>query len=57
VAPSDAAYVGDATNDLEAARRSGARAVAAAWGHLYKPGEPADVVLDDPRDLLTLVVG
>ena len=57
VAPASAAYVGDATNDLEAARRSGARAVAAAWGHLYKPGEPADVVLEDPRDLVGLVSG
>jgi phosphoglycolate phosphatase-like HAD superfamily hydrolase len=41
VTPSDAAYVGDAPNDLEAARRSGALAVAAAWGHEYRPGEPA----------------
>jgi HAD superfamily hydrolase (TIGR01509 family) len=50
----EAAYVGDAPNDLEAARRSGALAVAAAWGHLYRADEPADVVLDRPRDLLRL---
>jgi HAD superfamily hydrolase (TIGR01549 family) len=52
---SSAAYVGDAPNDLEAARRSGALAVAAAWGHLYYAREPADVVLDDPRGLLRLI--
>lgn len=55
VDPRAAAYVGDAPNDLEAARRSGALAVAAAWGHLYRPGEPADEVLDHPRALLKLV--
>ena len=56
VAPAAAAYVGDASNDLEAARRSGAVAVAAAWGHLYSPGEPADVVLESPDALLQLLV-
>lgn len=57
VAASSAAYVGDASNDLEAARRSGAQAFAAAWGHLYCPGEPADAVLDRPGDLLALARG
>jgi HAD superfamily hydrolase (TIGR01509 family) len=52
VAPEDAAYVGDSPNDLEAARRSGALAVAAAWGLLYHPDEPADVVLREPSELL-----
>jgi HAD superfamily hydrolase (TIGR01549 family) len=53
---SRAGYVGDAPNDLEAARRSGAAALAASWGHLYRPGEPADVVLEQPADLIPLVV-
>lgn len=52
VAPTAAAYVGDAPNDLEAARRSGGVAMAAAWGHLYRSGEPADEVLESPGDLI-----
>jgi HAD superfamily hydrolase (TIGR01509 family) len=55
VTPSDAAYVGDSPNDLEAARRSGALAVAAAWGDLFRPGEPADAVLTRPAELLDLL--
>jgi HAD superfamily hydrolase (TIGR01509 family) len=55
VEPGAAAYVGDAPNDLEAARRSGALAVAAGWGHLYRPEEPADVVVRTPGDLPSLV--
>jgi phosphoglycolate phosphatase/AHBA synthesis associated protein len=51
----EAAYVGDAPADLEAARRSGALAVAAGWGHLYSPDEPADVVAATPADLVALV--
>jgi HAD superfamily hydrolase (TIGR01549 family) len=55
VAPADAAYVGDAPNDLRAARRSGALALAAAWGHQYQPDEPTDGVLDSPAQLLDYV--
>jgi HAD superfamily hydrolase (TIGR01509 family) len=55
VLTSAAAYIGDAPNDLEAARRSGAMAVAAAWGHQYRPGEHADGVLDEPHDVLALI--
>ena len=55
VATADAAYVGDAPNDLEAARRSRALALAAAWGHQYRPDEPADGVLQRPGDLLAYV--
>jgi HAD superfamily hydrolase (TIGR01549 family) len=51
----DAAYVGDSPRDLEAARRSGALAVAAVWGHEYVPGAPADVVAANPADVLKLV--
>ena len=55
VAPGRAAYVGDAPTDLEAARRSGALAVAAGWGHLFRAEEEdADEVLHDPGDLLRL---
>src|SRR5439155_18363573 len=49
------AYVGDAPYDLEAARRSGAVAVAAAWGHLFRPGLPADLVVQTPADLRDLI--
>ncbi len=53
--PGGAAYVGDSPVDLEAARSSGARAVAAGWGHLYSSDSPADLVLERPEDLLELV--
>lgn len=49
------AYVGDAPGDLEAARRCEACAVAASWGHLYRPEEASDVVLAAPQELLELV--
>jgi HAD superfamily hydrolase (TIGR01549 family) len=55
VRPSAAAYVGDSVRDLQAARRSGALAVAAAWGHEYDASGPADVVAAWPEDLLGLV--
>ncbi|WP_328347663.1 HAD-IA family hydrolase [Streptomyces violaceus] len=50
--PADACvYVGDAPTDLEAARRAGALAAAAGWGHLYNASAPADFVLKTPEDL------
>jgi HAD superfamily hydrolase (TIGR01509 family) len=55
VEPRSAGYVGDSPLDLEAARRSGARAIASAWGHLYVPDAPSDVTVSDPRELLALV--
>jgi HAD superfamily hydrolase (TIGR01509 family) len=55
VPPEASAYIGDAPNDLEAARRSGALAVAAAWGHEYVQGEPADEVIGRPEHLLRLL--
>ena len=51
----DAGYVGDSPLDLEAARRSGARAIASAWGHLYMADAPSDVAVSHPRELLRLV--
>jgi HAD superfamily hydrolase (TIGR01549 family) len=56
VNPSDAAYVGDAPNDLRAARRSGTLALAAGWGHQYQPDEPSDGVLERPADLADYVM-
>jgi HAD superfamily hydrolase (TIGR01509 family) len=53
--PERAAYVGDSARDLEAARRSGAVAVAAAWGHEFDPGVPADAVAETPGDLVPLL--
>ena len=55
VAAASTAYVGDSPNDLEAARRSDALAVAAGWGHQYRADEPSDVVLNQPHDLVTLI--
>lgn len=55
LAPSRAAYVGDSPLDLRAARRSGAVAVAAGWGHQYDPDETANLTAGRPRDLLSLL--
>ena len=55
VAPANAAYVGDSPLDLQAARRSGALAVAAGWGHQYDPRETADHIAGHPRELLSLI--
>src|SRR6266545_7026763 len=55
VAAQAAAYVCDAPIDLEAARRAGALPVAAGWGHLHEKTTPAQVVLSQPADLLSLV--
>ncbi len=52
---SSLAYVGDAPNDLRAARAVGGLAAAAAWGHQYDPAEPADVTLAAPRAALDLL--
>lgn len=53
--PSEVAYVGDSPLDLEAARSSGALAVAAAWGEQFDPANDADVVAGAPGELLSLV--
>jgi HAD superfamily hydrolase (TIGR01509 family) len=55
VPPARAAYVGDSARDLEAARRSGALAVAAAWGHEFDREVVADIVAEQPGDLVTLL--
>jgi len=55
VEPSRAAYVGDSPLDLQAARQSGAVAVAATWGHLYDPTTGADLAAEHPHDVLALI--
>ena len=55
VPPSSVAYIGDAPNDLRAARAVGGLAAAAAWGHQYDAAEPADVTLAAPDEALQLV--
>ena len=57
VAPAETAYVGDADVDLGAARRAGAVAMAAGWGHLYRDDHHADLVLREPGELLAAVAG
>ena len=49
------AYVGDAAVDHEAARRAGAVAIAAGWGHLFPDRHEADSVLREPAELLGLL--
>ena len=55
VAASSLAYIGDAPNDLRAARAVGGLSAAAAWGHQYDPAEPADVTLTAPGAALDLL--
>jgi HAD superfamily hydrolase (TIGR01509 family) len=43
------AYVGDSPLDALVARRAGALAVAAAWGHLHDDGAEVDLLVQDPR--------
>lgn len=55
VLPSAMAYIGDAPNDIGAARAAGSMSVAAAWGHQYDAAIPADVTLVTPGDALALL--
>ncbi len=55
VPASSLAYIGDAPNDLRAARAVGGLAAAAAWGHQYDLAEPADVRLAAPGAALDLL--
>jgi HAD superfamily hydrolase (TIGR01509 family) len=57
VPPGSAAYVGDSPDDMAAARRAGALAVAAGWGELFDPDSTADVVALTPEELLEIVPG
>jgi HAD superfamily hydrolase (TIGR01509 family) len=55
VSASELAYIGDAPNDLRAARAARCLGVAAAWGHQYDPAEPADVTLAAPGVAIDLL--
>lgn len=48
-------YIGDALNDVLAARHAGALAVAGRWGHYFSEDHPADVICDTPGDLVVLL--
>ena len=55
VPPSQCVYVGDDLRDIAAGRAAGMGTIAAGWGYGEAPTDwEADVVLDDPRDLLTI---
>jgi HAD superfamily hydrolase (TIGR01509 family) len=52
LSPAVCAYIGDAPTDLEAARRSGARALAAGWGHLFREETTmGELIVRSPTDL------
>jgi HAD superfamily hydrolase (TIGR01509 family) len=55
VPTSSVVYIGDAPNDMRAARAVGGLAAAAAWGHQYDPAESADVTLAAPGAALDLL--
>ncbi len=55
LSPTDVAYVGDGPADIEVARGCGALAVAASWGYLYRGDHDADVILQSPEQLASLV--
>lgn len=57
IVASSIAYIGDAPNDIGAARAAGSMSVAAAWGHQYDAAIPADVTLATPGDALALLSG
>lgn len=56
VSPQEAAYVGDAPNDMQAATAAGVLAVLAGWGHQYELSIPADLVIADPSGLVHLLL-
>lgn len=55
VTPHEVVYVGDAPSDILAARHAGVTAAVAAWGRLYDPRVPADLVIPAPHALCTLL--
>jgi phosphoglycolate phosphatase len=58
IPPSACVYVGDDERDILAGHAAGMRTVAAGWGYCGRSaptGWQADMVLDAPRDLLTLL--
>jgi HAD superfamily hydrolase (TIGR01509 family) len=55
ISASGIAYIGDAPNDMGAARAAGSMAVAAAWGHQFDAAVPVDITLAAPADALALL--
>lgn len=55
ISPTDLAYIGDSPLDLRAAAAAGSCSVAAAWGHMYREDEPADIVLPEPSGAIDLL--
>ncbi len=57
--PGECVYVGDAENDVLAARRAGMRSVAALYGYIAPEDDPrswrADATIDTPRELLAWI--
>lgn len=57
--PGDCVYVGDAQNDVIAARRAGMRSVVALYGYIPVDDDArawqADAAIDDPRELLAWI--
>ena len=53
----NAAYVGDARNDLRCARAAGSLPVAAGWGHLFEADPEFHVVAREPSELVALLTG
>jgi hypothetical protein len=49
--PDRLVLVGDSPLDPRSAEAAGSFGAAAAWGHMYDPGEPADAVLSAPGQL------
>jgi phosphoglycolate phosphatase len=58
-APADCVYVGDAENDVVAARRAGMRSVVALYGYIAADDNPrswrADTSIDAPHELLAWI--
>ncbi len=57
--PGECVYVGDAENDVLAARRAGMRSVAALYGYIAPEDDPrrwrADATIDAPHELLAWI--
>jgi len=57
--PGECVYVGDAENDVLAARRAGMRSVAALYGYIAPEDDPrswrVDATIDSPRELLAWI--
>jgi len=55
--PQTTIYIGDASRDIEAAKRAGMPSIAAAWGYFPKTEKPADWGADELAQLPTDLIG